>query len=275
MTNMKTFTPNDRAKFRPLTYLACPYSHPDPKVKDERCRKADRATAHLIDTKGWNVFSPITHSHPLAMCGLKGSWEFWQKIDIEYLLLSERVIVLCLDGWRESTGVNAEIDIAKQLGIPISYMLRIPEAGNFSQPFLATPCEEPMAVSGNFAGPADSTNPKDLLGVLKPQVNLVPSALILRVAKVMELGAKKYGPFNWRTKKVRLTVYAAAAMRHILQLLDGENTDAESNQTHAAHAAACMGILLDAEATGNLIDDRAMAGPAGKLISELTEKKSL
>jgi hypothetical protein len=216
---------------------------------------------------GWNVFSPITHSHPLALCGLKGSWEFWQKIDVEYLILSERVVVLCLDGWKESTGVTAELEIARQLGIEILYMSPLPNAKPISCP--NSSCTAPPATT------TDSTNPKDLLGVLKPQVNLVPSALILRVAKVMELGAKKYGPFNWRTKKVRLTVYAAAAMRHILQLLDGENTDAESNQTHAAHAAACMGILLDAEATGSLIDDRATAGPAGKLISELTEKKSL
>jgi len=34
-----------------------------------------------------------------------------------------------------------------------------------------------------------------------------------------------------------------------------------------------MGILLDAEATGNLIDDRPTPGPAGKLIEQLTEKK--
>jgi len=191
------YSPADRAAFRPLTYLACPYSSTDPKLKESRCREADRVTAHLIATQGWNVFSPITHSHPLALCGLQGSWEFWQRIDIEYLLISERVVVLCLPGWRESVGVTAELDIAKQLGIPIIYMDPLPAV------------EQP-----------DTTNPKDILGSLKPQLNLVPSALMLRVAKVMELGAKKYGPFNWRTKKVRLTVYAAAAMRHLLQLLD-------------------------------------------------------
>jgi len=30
-------------------------------------------------------------------------------------------VVLTLEGWRESKGVAAEIEIAKQLGIPVEY----------------------------------------------------------------------------------------------------------------------------------------------------------
>jgi hypothetical protein len=118
----------------------------------------------------------------------------------------------------------------------------------------------------------DKTNPKDLIGVKKPQVHLVPPALIIGVAKAMEDGAKKYGPYNWRGNKVRATVYIAAAQRHILEFLDGENTATDSGVLHLAHAAACCGILLDAQATGNLIDDRPAAGAASRLIAELTVK---
>jgi hypothetical protein len=102
---------------------------------------------------------------------------------------------------------------------------------------------------------------------------LVPAALSLCVSKVMQLGAKKYGAYNWRSKKVRATVYLAAAQRHLLQALDGQDVDEESGQSHFAHAAACMGILLDAQATGNLIDDRPTEGAAAKLIAEMTDKK--
>lgn len=118
----------------------------------------------------------------------------------------------------------------------------------------------------------DLTNPKDLLGMKKPALHLVPSALTILVAKVMELGAKKYGPYNWRDKKVRLTVYLSAALRHLLQSLDGADVDEESQQAHEAHAAACMGIILDARANGCLIDDRPTKGAAEKLIKENTEK---
>jgi hypothetical protein len=125
----------------------------------------------------------------------------------------------------------------------------------------------------NYKDSADSTNPKDTVGETKPPLWLVPAALMLRVSKVMQLGAKKYGAYNWRSKKVRATVYIAAAQRHLLQALDGEDTDAESGQSHLAHVAACMGILLDAQATGNLIDDRPTAGAAAKLIAEMTETR--
>lgn len=116
----------------------------------------------------------------------------------------------------------------------------------------------------------DEQNPKDLVGENKPPLHLVPPALLLHVSEVMRLGANKYGAFNWRTKKVRYTVYLAAAMRHILQALDGEDIDLESNQPHIAHAAACMGILLDATTSGSLIDDRPTKGPASKIITALT-----
>jgi len=115
-----------------------------------------------------------------------------------------------------------------------------------------------------------STNPKDRIGRNKPSPTDVPSALILAVAEVMKLGKKKYGPFNWRTEKVSLKVYLDAACRHILQCFDGEDFDDESQQSHVAHAAACMGIILDALATDNLIDDRPTKGPASALIKKHT-----
>lgn len=119
-------------------------------------------------------------------------------------------------------------------------------------------------------------NPKDILGLKKPPLRLVPPALLLYVARVMGLGAKKYGPFNWRTEgqPVRRTVYLEAAMRHILSALDGEDIDPESGQPHEAHAAACMGIILDAGSLGQLVDDRPRPGKAAELIAKMTEGES-
>ncbi len=116
----------------------------------------------------------------------------------------------------------------------------------------------------------DTTNPKDLLGSKKPSMWLIPQSAMVLVAKVMELGAKKYGPYNWRSKKVRSTVYVSAAQRHLASWLDGETNDDESGVSHLAHVMACCAIVLDAQATGNLIDDRPEPGAASKLIKEHT-----
>lgn len=117
----------------------------------------------------------------------------------------------------------------------------------------------------------DMTNPKDLLGVKKPPLELVPPTALVALAGVMKLGAKKYGPYNWRTRKVKAMVYVGAAQRHLLSFLDGEDVDPESGESHAAHAMACLAIILDAKATGNLVDDRPLPGRAAEMIRERTE----
>lgn len=130
---------------------------------------------------------------------------------------------------------------------------------------------DPVPATLTSTEPSDSTNPKDLIGVRKPQLDKVPPAAIIQIAKAMENGAAKYGPFNWREKKVKSSVYLAAAQRHILSWADGEDVAEDSGVHHLAHAAACLAILLDAEATGSLVDDRPAPGAAARLITELTE----
>lgn len=117
------------------------------------------------------------------------------------------------------------------------------------------------------------TNPKDLVGAAKPQLHLVPPALLIHTAKAMENGAKKYGPYNWRKKKVAMTVYIGAAMRHLTSLLDGEDLASDSTVHHAGHVSACMGIILDALECNCLIDDRPPKGCAAALIARMTESQ--
>jgi hypothetical protein len=111
-----------------------------------------------------------------------------------------------------------------------------------------------------------SENPKDRIGIKKPPLHLVPPALTIHVAEAMRDGAEKYGPYNWRENDVSATVYVSAAMRHLLAWFDGEGYAQDSGIHHLAHAAACVGILLDAETGGNLEDDRPLPGPAADLI---------
>lgn len=121
---------------------------------------------------------------------------------------------------------------------------------------------------------ATTTNPKDILGMRKPSIHLIPAAGIIHQSIPHLDGAMKYGPYNWRAKKVRMTVYIAAAQRHLLELLDGADwvQDSANGAHHAGAVIACMNIILDAKETGNLIDDRPIKGPASKLIVKYTRK---
>jgi nucleoside 2-deoxyribosyltransferase len=109
-----------------MIYLASPYSHPDPAIREERFRAACRAAAALLRS-GRAVFSPIAHSHPLVEHGLPTDWEFWQHCNVEHLQRCDEVMVLTLDGWQASVGVQAEIKIATELGRPVSYLTPEPE----------------------------------------------------------------------------------------------------------------------------------------------------
>jgi len=120
--------------------------------------------------------------------------------------------------------------------------------------------------------PVLGTNPKDLLGIKKVQLNLVPPSSIIYQALAMEDGAKKYGPYNWRENKVIASIYVAGAMRHLQQWYDGEELASDSQKPHLAHALACLGIIVDAKETGNLVDDRPLPGAASALIARLEKK---
>ncbi|GIW90181.1 MAG: hypothetical protein KatS3mg109_0613 [Pirellulaceae bacterium] len=104
-----------------LVYLASPYSHADPQVRQARYQAACRAAAWLIG-QGHLVFSPIAHSHGITQHGLPVDWDFWEEHDRRMLVACDRVVVLMLPGWRESLGVQAEVAIARELGKPLAYL---------------------------------------------------------------------------------------------------------------------------------------------------------
>lgn len=104
-----------------MIYLASPYSHPDATVSEHRFHAACRAAAWLIQA-GSAVFSPIAHGHPIALYGVPTDWRFWEPIGRKHLARCDEVLVLPLDGWRESSGVQAEIRMAAELGNPVRYL---------------------------------------------------------------------------------------------------------------------------------------------------------
>jgi hypothetical protein len=83
----------------------------------------------------------------------------------------------------------------------------------------------------------------------KPRAELLPPRALLAVSRVLALGAAKYGPDNWhRCTEPRR--YVGAALRHVLAYMAGEKTDAESGESHLAHAACCILFLLELDERG-------------------------
>lgn len=100
-------------------YLACPYSHPDPRIRQYRYEVVTRFAAELIQ-KGFIVYSPITHSHPIALIAdLPTGWDYWQVVDESFLEWCHEMHIVCLPGWKESTGLKAETELALSLGKPV------------------------------------------------------------------------------------------------------------------------------------------------------------
>lgn len=113
---------------KPLIYLASPYTAknedgtPDKKLMHERYRAAAKQTAIMLKA-GRHTFSPIVHSHPLADdFGLPTSWEFWQVVDRRMLRACDEMQVLTLPGWKESTGVTAEIEFCHAIGMKVTFI---------------------------------------------------------------------------------------------------------------------------------------------------------
>lgn len=120
-------------------------------------------------------------------------------------------------------------------------------------------------------------NPKTIYGVLKPDLSLIPPVALIYLSLGFMNGAKKYGPYNWRTNKVSARIYVAAAMRHLAAYLDGEDNDESTNGSgypHLGHAMACLAIIADATETGCLIDDRPPNGATGVLLDRWTKLNS-
>jgi len=105
-----------------LIYLASPYSHPDSAVLEERVRLVSIAAARMFEA-GYNVFSPIAHTHTIAVNGgLAGHFDRWAAYDTLMIGLSERLAVLRLSGWAESKGGDAEIKLALKQSKPIDFI---------------------------------------------------------------------------------------------------------------------------------------------------------
>lgn len=89
----------------------------------------------------------------------------------------------------------------------------------------------------------------------KPDMSLLSSIALTKVAQVMTFGKKKYSAHNWRGGFAWSRPLAAAA-RHLYAYIGGEDKDPETGLSHLAHACCCLFFILEFEDTRPDLDDR-------------------
>jgi len=101
-------------------YLASPYSSPDKFLRADRYRAAVRATEALMDA-GEVVFCPVAYGHSFEQKLHRSfPYEYWVRWSRAMLASASRLYVLTLSGWATSRGVEIEVRLAQDLGIPIA-----------------------------------------------------------------------------------------------------------------------------------------------------------
>jgi nucleoside 2-deoxyribosyltransferase len=101
-----------------IIYISGPYTSPDPLVRGQREYQLTRAAA-IFAKHGHIVYSPITHSAPLARTGVKLTHEEWIEFDRPFMELCTRCVVVPLDGWILSRGVKAELEYFAKANKPV------------------------------------------------------------------------------------------------------------------------------------------------------------
>lgn len=83
----------------------------------------------------------------------------------------------------------------------------------------------------------------------KPRLSLVPVEAYTAMASVLEFGARKYAPNQWR-QGLPYTETLDSLLRHVNAFLAGEDIDPESNCPHLAHAMCNAAFLITFEQMG-------------------------
>lgn len=93
-------------------YLASPYSHPTASVREARYRLAEAATAWCLRQMIW-IYSPIVHCHEMAFrYSFPTDAKYWEDYNYTMLEAAQGLIVLLIDGWKDSKGIAGEVGFA-------------------------------------------------------------------------------------------------------------------------------------------------------------------
>lgn len=106
----------------PLIYLATPYSK-YPQGLEVAFRHASALAARLM-LRGLKVYSPIAHTHPLAIHGGVNPLDhsIWLPFDAAIMDKADALLVAMMETWQHSYGISHEIGVFSKAGKPVHYL---------------------------------------------------------------------------------------------------------------------------------------------------------
>ena len=104
-------------------FLACPYSHADDRVTEQRFEASNRVAARIIES-GAAVYSQVSMSHPINIAfentAKADIGKRWGPVDGVFMDVLDELIVLDLPGWEASSGIKREIEFFHSRGKKVS-----------------------------------------------------------------------------------------------------------------------------------------------------------
>lgn len=113
-----------------LLYIAAPFTSKSAGVQKHRANVAQMAL-DVATTFDALAYSPLNHLHDMMprfsllsddVLEERDAASWFYAHGLGMLRRCDALVVLTLEGWTESVGVRMEIDAARQLGIPITYV---------------------------------------------------------------------------------------------------------------------------------------------------------
>ena len=104
-------------KIQRPTYLANPYTHPNPEVMKARIA-AVTAVLEQYTLRGRPAMAPVAYTATMQVYGVCPP-QGWYHYDLGFLMGCESLTLLKLPGYQHSYGVQLELATANTLGIPI------------------------------------------------------------------------------------------------------------------------------------------------------------
>lgn len=112
----------DEMKIYDLIYVATPYSK-YPMGIEAAWIDACKLTADLMK-RGLKVYSPIAHTHPLAIHGGIDPLDhsIWLPFDASMMKKADALLVAMMPTWEKSRGIQEEIVAFLEMNKPVIYL---------------------------------------------------------------------------------------------------------------------------------------------------------
>jgi hypothetical protein len=106
-----------------MIYVAAPYTHSDPNIVKQRVLDFASVMAELI-RQGEHPVSPLMNHFltDYVPTDFPLTWDYWKEYSLSLLQTCSAIYVITMDGWEQSTGVAAEIEMAVQMNKPVTYI---------------------------------------------------------------------------------------------------------------------------------------------------------